>query len=126
MRVRPVAECDREAIRHIHKKQNKKYELPNPENGLFEVVVTDDEGFIVGYAITKLFLESTIVLDDDRPKFQRAKALKSMFNLTVAQAVKHKIQRLFAISDSLEFIETLQDHLGYKIAAGTTLFKELD
>lgn len=125
MRIRPVIDLDRPAIKLLHQNYGKHYQLPDFNNAFFEAVVVDEEDIIVGYAIIKLFLESTIVLNKDQSTFKQSKALKELHSNATRVAKQFDVSRLFAFTGDEDFEKILTSHLGFQECAGKTLFMEL-
>jgi len=99
--------------------------LPRLTPSIIDCVISDDDG-IVAFGNLKVYAETVMVMDHDRPARLRAKAFREIMPVAIMGAQRAGIHEIHAVTQDPDFGVVMRKHYGFRDVLGEHLVKEVE
>jgi hypothetical protein len=109
------------------KHHSHEFSLPPLDEAIIACVAVDETtGKIVAYGVMKVYAEVVMVIDHDRGRITRARALTELMGVGVMAAQKAGLPQIHAMTTDPDYADVLRKHYGFSNIEGEHLMMEVE
>ena len=116
---------DRDMLELNRINRQQKFDIEEIDNCISDHIIRDGKGDMIAYGIIKNFAEATILLDLDRSKRTKIKALTELVELGEIIARNNNISQIHAFVKEPLLATTYVKHFGYRRVNDIPLLKDI-
>jgi len=115
MIIRSVTPEDYKKVAEIHDKYWKGHlEIPSQAGRITEIIVEDDNGEYVTYAMMKLWAEIMMIMDQSQSQKNKIEALKLLAQAIEMTARKNNLTEYHVFTNNQSYADILMKHFGFQ------------
>ena len=120
----PTFDDYRQAV-NLYNKTNQDYNSPFQQRTVIDDAVVLKDGKVIAYGAVQLFAEAVLVMDQEVPKLDKARALKDLMHLAFITTNRQRIQQLHIYTKDDKFSNLLIEQFGFEKIVSNPLVKDL-
>lgn len=109
----------------LYNKTDQSYNSPFQQRTVIDDAVVLKDGKVIAYGAVQLFAEAVLVMDQDAPRLDKARALKDLMHLAFLATNKQHIQQLHIYTKDDKFSNLLIEQFGFEKIVSNPLVKDL-